>query len=105
MRGGARQHERDTARRTAIPITVRQLEEIIRIAEALAKVSLSPFALASHVDEALRLFRVSIYIYIQPGILFHEHDMITHQLVDLLPLYNGMACRTKGNGKVVYFYL
>ena len=59
MRGGARQHERDTARRTAIPITVRQLEAIIRIAEALAKLSLSPFALASHVDEALRLFRVS----------------------------------------------
>ena len=59
MRSGARQHERDTARRTAIPITVRQLEAIIRIAEALAKMSLSPFALASHVDEALRLFRVS----------------------------------------------
>ena len=59
MRGGARQHERDTARKTAIPITVRQLEAIIRIAEALAKLSLSPFALASHVDEALRLFRVS----------------------------------------------
>ena len=48
--------------------------------------------------------RLHRYIYIQPGILFHEHDMITHQLVDLLPLYNGMACRTKGNGKVVYFY-
>ena len=37
----------------------RQLEAIIRISEALAKMSLSPFALDTHVDEALRLFQVS----------------------------------------------
>ena len=36
-----------------------QLEAIIRISESLAKMSLSPFALESHVDEALRLFQVS----------------------------------------------
>uniref|UniRef100_A0A0N5A8L1 DNA replication licensing factor MCM5 n=1 Tax=Syphacia muris TaxID=451379 RepID=A0A0N5A8L1_9BILA len=43
----------------AISITVRQLEAIIRIAEALAKMELAPFADERHVDEALRLFRVS----------------------------------------------
>ncbi len=59
MRTGARQHERETSRRTSIPITVRQLEAIVRITESLAKMSLLPFALESHVDEALRLFRVS----------------------------------------------
>lgn len=37
----------------------RQLEAIVRISESLAKMSLSPFALESHVDEALRLFQVS----------------------------------------------
>ena len=37
----------------------RQLEAIIRISEALAKMSLSPFATDLHVDEALRLFQVS----------------------------------------------
>ena len=37
----------------------RQLEAIIRISEALAKMSLSPFASDTHVDEALRLFQVS----------------------------------------------
>lgn len=37
----------------------RQLEAIIRIAESLAKMSLAPFALESHIDEALRLFQVS----------------------------------------------
>ena len=31
----------------------------MRIAESLAKMSLLPFALESHVDEALRLFKVS----------------------------------------------
>ena len=40
-------------------IFCRQLEAIVRIAESLAKMSLSPFALESHIDEALRLFKVS----------------------------------------------
>ena len=31
----------------------------MRISESLAKMSFSPFALESHVDEALRLFQVS----------------------------------------------
>lgn len=42
-----------------VPITVRQLEAIIRLAEALAKMSLSSVANEQHVLEALRLFRVS----------------------------------------------
>ena len=37
----------------------RQLEAIIRISESLAKMALLPFAMESHVDEALRLFQVS----------------------------------------------
>ena len=38
---------------------IRQLEAIIRIAESLAKMTLSPVATEQHVDEALRLFRIS----------------------------------------------
>jgi DNA replication licensing factor MCM5 len=45
--------------RSAIPITVRQLEAIVRISESLAKMQLRPFATDVHVDEAIRLFRVS----------------------------------------------
>jgi DNA replication licensing factor MCM5 len=45
--------------RSSIPITVRQLEAIIRITESLAKLSLSPIADESHVDEAIRLFLAS----------------------------------------------
>ncbi|XP_078672526.1 DNA replication licensing factor mcm5-like [Branchiostoma floridae x Branchiostoma belcheri] len=59
MRNGARDHERESEKRNAIPITVRQLEAIIRISEAQAKMQLSPFATEAHVDEALRLFQVS----------------------------------------------
>ncbi|VDK78082.1 unnamed protein product [Litomosoides sigmodontis] len=50
---------KQTTTRSAIPITVRQLEAIIRISESLAKMELLPFAAERHVDEALRLFRVS----------------------------------------------
>ncbi|XP_041098126.1 DNA replication licensing factor MCM5 [Polyodon spathula] len=59
MRSGAREHERESDKRSSIPITVRQLEAIIRISESLAKMKLRPFVADSDVDEALRLFQVS----------------------------------------------
>lgn len=45
--------------KSTIPITVRQLEAIIRISESLAKMELRDEADISHVDEAMRLFTVS----------------------------------------------
>uniref|UniRef100_A0A8C2C4K7 DNA replication licensing factor MCM5 n=1 Tax=Cyprinus carpio TaxID=7962 RepID=A0A8C2C4K7_CYPCA len=59
MRSGAKEHERETDRRASIPITVRQLEAVVRIAESLAKMKLQPIAGEEEVDEALRLFQVS----------------------------------------------
>uniref|UniRef100_A0A8C2F3D1 DNA replication licensing factor MCM5 n=1 Tax=Cyprinus carpio TaxID=7962 RepID=A0A8C2F3D1_CYPCA len=59
MRSGAKEHERETDRRVSIPITVRQLEAVVRIAESLAKMKLQPIAGEEEVDEALRLFQVS----------------------------------------------
>ncbi|KAK0182652.1 hypothetical protein PV327_000767 [Microctonus hyperodae] len=59
MRAGTLEHEKDTEKRLSIPITVRQLEAIIRISESLAKMRLAPFATDEHVTEALRLFQVS----------------------------------------------
>lgn len=59
MRSGTAQHERDTGKKTSIPITVRQLEAVIRISESLAKMRLQPFATDADVNEALRLFNVS----------------------------------------------
>jgi DNA replication licensing factor MCM5 len=59
MRFGSRESEREADKRLAIPITVRQLEAIIRMSEALAKMRLQDEATDVHVDEALRLFQVS----------------------------------------------
>ena len=43
----------------SVPITVRQLEAIVRISESLAKMSLSMYVNKDHVAEAIRLFKVS----------------------------------------------
>jgi DNA replication licensing factor MCM5 len=42
-----------------VPITVRQLEALVRMSEALAKMRLSSEATVTDVEEALRLFKVS----------------------------------------------
>ncbi|XP_065222738.1 DNA replication licensing factor Mcm5 [Planococcus citri] len=57
MRGSSA--EKEEKHKASIPITVRQLEAVIRISESLAKMQLLPFATETHVDEALRLFQVS----------------------------------------------
>ena len=44
---------------TDVPITVRQLEAIVRISEAVAKMTMSDIADDKHVDEAIRLFTES----------------------------------------------
>nr|XP_033785333.1 DNA replication licensing factor MCM5 isoform X1 [Geotrypetes seraphini] len=59
MRSGAREHERESERRSSIPITVRQLEAVVRISESISKMKLQPFATETDVEEALRLFQVS----------------------------------------------
>lgn len=48
--------EADANQRSSIPITVRQLESLVRISESLAKIELAPVATEKHVDEAIRLF-------------------------------------------------
>ncbi|CAM6026366.1 unnamed protein product [Sphagnum balticum] len=51
-----------------IPITVRQLEAIVRISESLARMQLSTVATEEHVTEALRLFHVSTMDAARSGI-------------------------------------
>lgn len=51
----ATKHEK----KSFIPITVRQLEALIRISEALAKIEMKAFAGEEHIEEALRLFKES----------------------------------------------
>eukprot|EP00127_Corallochytrium_limacisporum_P005690 Clim_evm69s210 gene=Clim_evmTU69s210 len=55
----AREAELRGERSAAIPLTIRQLEALIRISEAIAKTRLSDTASEEDVEEALRLFKVS----------------------------------------------
>lgn len=43
--------------KSSIPITIRQLEAVVRMSESLAKMELLPFAVERHVEEAIRLFK------------------------------------------------
>lgn len=67
---------------STIPITIRQLEAIVRIAESLAKMTLSTQATVAHVDEAIRLFRVSTLKAVMSG--QYAVDGITAARPDLL---------------------
>ncbi|KAI9105792.1 MCM2/3/5 family-domain-containing protein [Phlyctochytrium arcticum] len=58
-----------TSVKNAVPITVRQLEAIIRISEAMAKMTLSTTAGEHHVDEAIRLFNASTMDAVQSGLV------------------------------------
>lgn len=60
-------NEADMNERSSIPITVRQLEAIIRITESLAKLTLSPVATEEHVEEAIRLFTASTMDAVDQG--------------------------------------
>jgi len=51
--------DKEAGRDSGIPITVRQLEAIIRISEALAKMEMCDEVDINHVEESLRLFTVS----------------------------------------------
>ncbi|GAB5364414.1 hypothetical protein AAMO2058_000968100 [Amorphochlora amoebiformis] len=59
-RRNAKKEEKDWTPE-AIPITVRQLEAIVRLSEALARLELQPVANEEHVRRAIRLFKVSTF--------------------------------------------
>ncbi|CAG8460766.1 14544_t:CDS:10 [Ambispora leptoticha] len=101
IRGEVSKVERDSNTRSSIPITIRQLEAIIRIAEALAKMTLSTEANENHVNEAIRLFKKSTMTALQTGEvegLSHPELMSKVQKVeklikDRLPLGSQISSR------------
>ncbi|CAG9860618.1 unnamed protein product [Phyllotreta striolata] len=68
----------------SIPITVRQLEAVIRISESLAKMQLQPFASEAHIEEALRLFQVSTLDAARSGSLAGVEGFTTEDEYDML---------------------
>ncbi|CAD6994777.1 unnamed protein product [Ceratitis capitata] len=84
MRSGAGQQEKSADKRLSIPITVRQLEAIIRISESLAKMRLLPFATDEHINEALRLFQVSTLDAAMTGSLAGVEGFATEEDQEIL---------------------
>jgi len=83
--------ELDSNERSSIPITVRQLEAIIRITESLAKLTLQTIATESHVDEAIRLFLASTMDAVSQGAgasgeLMEEVNKVEAELRRRLPI-------------------
>ncbi|XP_062078304.1 DNA replication licensing factor MCM5 [Humulus lupulus] len=68
IRQDMRRQANETGEGSAIPITVRQLEAIVRLSESLAKMKLSHVATEKDVKEALALFRVSTMDAAKSGI-------------------------------------
>lgn len=79
MRAGTVAHERDTGKRMSIPITVRQLEAVVRISESLAKMRMQPFANDADVNESLRLFNVSTMSAAMSGTLTGVEGFTTQE--------------------------
>lgn len=66
-----------------IPITVRQLEAIIRISEAVAKIHLDEVVIAKHVEEAHRLFKISTLNAAKSGMQSVDNHSTPNELADL----------------------
>lgn len=84
MRNSSHLQEKAADKRLTIPITVRQLEAVIRISESLAKMQLQPFATEVHVAEALRLFQVSTLDAVSTGSLSGAEGFTTNEDHEIL---------------------
>lgn len=97
-------NEAEMNERSSIPITIRQLEAIIRITESLAKLRLSPVANEEHVEEAIRLFTASTMDAVDQGVggdtfssssdLHQEIKKVEQELRRRLPIGWSTAYRT-----------
>ncbi|GJJ09600.1 hypothetical protein Clacol_003823 [Clathrus columnatus] len=94
LRSEIQEVERMNDERSSIPITVRQLEAIIRISESLAKITLSTKVQPHHVEEAIRLFKFSTMDAVSAGSveglsrgeLMEEMNKIERDLKRRLPI-------------------
>ncbi|RNA20086.1 zygotic DNA replication licensing factor mcm6-B-like [Brachionus plicatilis] len=65
--------QRESSNKSAWRITVRQLESMIRLSEALARMQLKEEVVVEHVHEAFRLLSKSIIRVEQPDVQFEEN--------------------------------
>lgn len=85
-------------RKSVIPITVRQLEALIRVSESLAKMEMKPFAEEKHVEEAMRLFKESTLKASQAGHLVGAEGFITDKDREMMNTIEKSIKRRLGHG-------
>lgn len=96
IRQRMRQQAHETGRSAAVPITVRQLEAIIRLSESLAKMRLISVATQEHVEEAFRLFNVSTLDAARSGL--NEHMNLTPEIANEIKQAEAHIKRRMGIG-------
>ncbi|XP_010245540.1 PREDICTED: DNA replication licensing factor MCM5 [Nelumbo nucifera] len=99
IRQDMRQQANESGESAAVPITVRQLEAIIRLSEALAKMRLSHVATEDHVKEAIRLFNVSTMDAARSGI--NQHINLTAEMANEIKQAETQIKRRMGIGSQI----
>ncbi|KAK4774400.1 hypothetical protein SAY86_009335 [Trapa natans] len=99
IRQDTREQANYTGKAAAIPITIRQLEAIIRISEALAKMKLSNVATEEDLQEAFRLFNISTMDATRSGI--NSDAKITPEIASEIKQAEAHIKRRLGIGKTV----
>lgn len=84
-----------------IPVTVRQLEAIIRLSESIAKMSLANVVLESHVNEAHRLFQISTLSAASSGFTM-SYDIPPDLAPTILRIEEAIRRRLAINAKISY---
>ncbi|KAF7682931.1 Minichromosome maintenance protein 5 [Astathelohania contejeani] len=102
-----RRLESTNHQRSTIPITIRQLEAIIRMSEALARMELSNICTEAHVEEAIRLFKVSTMNAVARGYylegmqrpeVMKEIEMVCSEIEKILPVGHSLRYDTLVDG-------
>ncbi|KAK6156577.1 hypothetical protein DH2020_010825 [Rehmannia glutinosa] len=91
-----RRQANETGEAAVIPITVRQLEAVVRLSEALAKMTLSHVANDNHVLEAIRLFNNSTMDAARSGI--NQHINLTPEMANEIKQAETQIKRRMGIG-------
>ncbi|RAL37740.1 unnamed protein product [Cuscuta campestris] len=99
IRQDMRRQANESGEAAAIPITVRQLEAIVRLSEALAKLRLSHVANENHVKEAIRLFNNSTMDAARSGI--NQHINMTPEMANEIKQAENQIKRRMGIGSHV----
>ena len=84
-----------------IPVTVRQLEAIIRLSEAIAKMSLSPVVKKEHVNEAHRLFQIST-LYAASSRSSFTYEIPAENVKDIMRIEEAIKRRVSQGQRIQY---